>query len=145
MGALRLVSLGCHAVAGLASIGLAGFYLTATRFFPYHRDAVGADWDRLDPGLQTLLRALLHVAGGGWLACGVALLALVAFPMRRGQRWAEVAAPLVGLAVWVPTLWATIEVTVATPATAPWYGSAAAVALLVAGAAASAGRRVRAG
>lgn len=59
-------------------------------------------------------------------------------PLRRGERWAMLFTPIVGLLFWVPNVWATVEVTVRTDAVAPWYGSVAAVALLVVGAIASA-------
>lgn len=134
----RALAFACHLVAAVASGVMGGWYLVASRFQSYHADAAGLGWDELEPGLQVVLRALLNVAGGGWLATAVAIAWLLAVPWRRGERWAEWAAPTVGLAVWLPTTWATIEVTYRTDAVAPWYGAFAVTALFVVGAALSA-------
>jgi hypothetical protein len=132
------MAIGAYAISGVISLVLGTIYVTASQFLPYHRDAIGADWNALDTGTQAVLRALVHVGGAGWLACGIALLVLAWIPVRRGERWALWATPVIGLAFWVPNVWATVEVTVRSAATAPWYGSVVAVGLLVAGAAASA-------
>jgi hypothetical protein len=68
----------------------------------------------------------MEVAAGGWLALGVLVLLLVAIPIRRGERWARVAAPTAILLVYVPTLLATLSVALQTPATPPWRFNAVA-------------------
>lgn len=53
-------------------------------------------WDRvvgtpvasLPPGAAQLLLTLLHTLGGALAACGLAVLAVVYGPLRRGERWA---------------------------------------------------------
>ena len=70
--------------------------------------------------IQTLLKSLMEVAAGGWLALGTLVLFLVAFPIRRGERWARMAAPAALLLFYVPTLLATLSVLQQTPASPPW-------------------------
>jgi hypothetical protein len=65
----------------------------------------------------------MEVAGGGWLALGTLTVLLVAFPIRRGERWARWAVPTASLLFYVPTLLATLSVLQQTPATPPWYGN----------------------
>jgi hypothetical protein len=141
----RALAFGCHLLAAAASAVMGVWYLGSSQFQGYHGDAAGAEWEQLDVGVQVLVRALMNVAGGGWLAAAVAVAWLLAVPWRRGERWAEWAVPTVGLAAWAPTTWATIEVTARTEAIAPWYGAFAVAALSVVGAAlsATAHRRVR--
>jgi hypothetical protein len=80
----------------------------------------------VEPALQTLLGALMDVAGAGWVGIGVATLVLVAVPMRRGERWGRLLIPALFLIFYVPTLLATLAVLNGTPATPPWYGNATA-------------------
>jgi hypothetical protein len=62
----------------------------------------------------------MEVAASGLLALGVLTLWLVAVPIRRGERWARLAAPAALLLFYVPTLLATLSVLHATPASPPW-------------------------
>ena len=49
---------------------------------------VGAPIASLPPGAARLLLTLLHTLGGALSACGLAVLAVVYGPLRRGERWA---------------------------------------------------------
>ncbi len=109
-----------YAAMAFVSLVLGGIYLFRDSFMPYHAAALGKDWGELDPATRTLLKALMEVAAGGWLALGVLVLLLVAIPMRRGERWARLAAPAALLLFYVPTLLATLSVLHETPASPPW-------------------------
>ena len=104
----------------MVSLVLGGIYLFRDSFMPYHAAALGRAWDELGPEMQVLLKALMEAAAGGWLALGALVLLLVAFPIRRGERWARLAAPAAILLFYVPNLLATLSVLNATPATPPW-------------------------
>ena len=127
MGSQRPRLLGRHRVAAflysgmaLVSLVLGAVYLFRDSFMPYHAAALGRSWGELGPATQALLKALMEVAAGGWLALGALLLLLVAFPIRRGERWARFAAPAALLLFYVPTLHATLRVLQETPASPPW-------------------------
>ena len=109
-----------YAVTALVSLALGVIYLFRDSFMPYHAAALGRGWEALDPATQTLLKALMEVAAGGWLALGALVLLLVAFPIARGERWARLAAPAALLLFYVPTLLATLSVLHQTPASPPW-------------------------
>lgn len=49
---------------------------------------VGTPVASLPPGAARLLLTLLHTLGGALAACGLAVLAVVYGPLRRGERWA---------------------------------------------------------
>jgi hypothetical protein len=104
----------------VVSLVLGGIYLFRDSFMPYHAAALGKDWGELDPATQALLKALMELAAGGWLALGALLLLLVVFPIRRGERWARLAAPAALLLFYVPALFATLSVLHETPASPPW-------------------------
>lgn len=109
-----------YAVTAFVSMVLGAIYLLRDSFMPYHAVALGRSWGEIDPQTQALVKALMEVAAGGWLALGVLVLLLVVFPMRRGERWARFAAPAALLIFYVPTLLATLRVLQETPASPPW-------------------------
>ena len=121
--------------AGIAvvSLVLGAIYLFRDSFMPYHAAALDKDWGELDPATQTLIKALMEVAAAGWLALGALVLLLVAFPIRRGERWARLAAPAALLIFYVPTLLATLSVLHETPASPPWRSNVVACLCAVVG------------
>ena len=126
MSLRRKVAATCYVINALVSLVLGSTYLFRGSFMPYHADALGRSWAEVEPALQTLLGALMDVAGAGWVGIGVATLVLVAVPMRRGERWGRLLIPTLFLIFYVPTLLATLAVLNGTPATPPWYGNATA-------------------
>lgn len=122
-----------YAANGLVSVGLGAVYLFSTSFMPYHAEALGKSWAQLEPAAQTLLLALMQVAGAGWAVVGVLTVVIVAIPFRRNAFWARLAAPAALLAFYVPTLLATLDVLRATPAAPPWYGNAIACGVTLLG------------
>ena len=115
----RLAAL-LYAGPAIASLVLGIVYLFRDSFMPYHAAAVGQSWGDLDTGTQALIKALMETAGGGLLALGVLVLLLVAIPIRRGERWARLAAPAALLLFYVPALLATLSVLRETPGSPPW-------------------------
>jgi hypothetical protein len=109
-----------YTVTALVSLLLGAIYLFRDSFMPYHAAALGTRWDELGVATQALIKALMEVAAGGWLALGTLILLLVAFPIRRGERWARLAAPVAILLFYIPTLLATLSVLRQTPASPPW-------------------------
>ncbi len=126
MSLRRKVAATCYVINSVVSLVLGSTYLLRGSFMPYHADALGRSWSEVEPALQTLLGALMDVAGAGWVGIGVATLALVAVPMRRGERWGRLLIPALFFLFYVPTLLATLAVLNGTPATPPWYGNAVA-------------------
>ncbi len=120
----RKVAATFYGVNSLVSLILGSTYLLRGSFMPYHADALQRSWTEVEPAVQTLLGALMDVAGAGWIGIGVATLVLIAVPMRRGEQWGRLLIPALFFIFYVPTLLATIAVMNGTPATPPWYGNA---------------------
>ena len=116
----RKVAAWIYTSIAIPSLVLGTIYLFSPTFMPYHAVALGKEWAQLDAATQVLIKALMEVAAGGWLALGALMLFLVAFPIRRGERWARWAAPAATLLFYVPTLLATLSVLQHTPASPPW-------------------------
>lgn len=120
---------GAIALFGIA-FGL--WYLLRGTFMAYHAAAIGKTWEQVDGGTQVLLLALMRVAGGGLIAVGILVLAILYFVHTEKNRWARHAVPAGLLALHLTTLYATLSVQIATPASPPWYGAALACAAIVA-------------
>ncbi len=119
----RRVAAWIYTGIAIPSLVLGAIFLFRPNFMPYHAVALGKEWTELDAATQVLIKALMEVAAGGWLALGTLTLLLVAFPIRRGERWARWAVPTASLLFYVPTLLATLSVLQQTPASPPWYGN----------------------
>lgn len=131
----RWIAVACYAGTALSSLVLAAIYLTRPEFMPYHADALGLGWEAVDPAAQVLVLALMRVAGGGFLAVGLATAVVAAGPFRRGETWARIALPAIVAAFYGPTLWATLAVAAQTPATPPYWGPASGLAAAAIGSA----------
>jgi hypothetical protein len=119
----------------MVMLAMASRFLTATEFFPYHAEASGLQWGDLQPGLQTVILALLRVAGAGWLTGSVALIVLLAVPFaRRDEGWSYVAIPALALIFWGITFATTLHVAMTTAANPPWQASLFCVGLTLASA-----------
>lgn len=114
------VAAALYAGTALVSLVLGATYGLRDSFMPYHEVALGQSWGELEPATRVLVKALMDVAAGGWLALGALILLLVAVPIRRRERWARFAAPGALLLFYVPTLLATLSVLRQTPASPPW-------------------------
>ncbi len=123
----------CYGVTAAASLFMGLLYLLSPEFMPYHAAAIGQQWGEVTPELQVLLLALIRVAGGGFLSLAIVIMVLLYRPWRDGAQWALWLLPAAILAVHGPTLWATLSVTLHTPASAPWAGPMAAVIAALAG------------
>jgi len=126
MSLRRKVAAAFYGVNSLVSLVLGSTYLLRGSFMPYHADALQRSWAEVEPAVQTLLGALMDVAGAGWIGIGVSTLVLIVIPMRRGEWWSRLLIPALFLIFYVPTLLATLAVMNGTPATPPWYGNATA-------------------
>ncbi len=99
----------------------------------YHSQAVSAPWHELELGVQTLILALMKVAGAGWFILGffTIILALAAF--KTGSAVARWTLPIGRLIFYFASFAATWEVYQKTGAPTPWGQSLAMIgfALLV--------------
>ena len=73
MKATFLAAFVCYALSAVGPAVFAIIYLVRPRFMPYHQEAVGLAWEKLDQRLQALLLALMRATGGGVLAASIAM------------------------------------------------------------------------
>ncbi|MDY6824815.1 MAG: hypothetical protein SWH68_13610 [Thermodesulfobacteriota bacterium] len=120
-----------YLINALAWIGFGFVYLFCSTLMPYHRQAIGMDFEDLSAGVQVLLQALINMTAAGFFVAGLACLILLVIPFKNGARWAHRAIPFLGI-VWNGiSLWVTATVAVKAGAATPWPAAAAGIVLLV--------------
>lgn len=83
-----LVSSVCYGVVAFISLVFGVIYLTRTQFMPYHSLALGKQWSEVESNTQTLILALMKVAGGGFVVTGITILVLLYIPFQAREQWA---------------------------------------------------------
>lgn len=115
----------------LAWIGFGIVYMACPTIMPYHRQAIGMDFEELSAGVQVLLQALIKMTAAGFFVAGFACLILLLIPFRNGAQWAHRSIPLLGI-IWNGiSLWVTTTVAIKAHAATPWPAAAAGIIVLV--------------
>ena len=129
----HIAALVCYLAAYVMALLFSIKYLCTDRFMPYHRAAIGADWENLDHGLRVAILGMLKIVGGGMLSTAATGLLIILLPFRAGEVWAIYAAPVPGLCLGLPTIYATLYIEKHTGAATPVRPAVAFVLLLLAG------------
>lgn len=130
-------SLLCLLVHAIPTVGLllqGLLYLTTSTFMPYHADALAVTWDQLPPHHRGFVLGVIRGMGAGSVAVAVALIIFLSIPLRRGDRWAYWAVPLVGVVFTSLTAYAAYTIDRLTPASTPWPQTLGLTAAYAAGA-----------
>jgi hypothetical protein len=125
------------AIHGAPTVGLllqGLIYVTASRFMPYHGDALGATWESLPAHYQGFVLGVIRAMGAGSIGVALAVSIMLAIPFRRGDPWARWAVPVVGGAFTLLTAYAAYTIDVRTPASTPWRQTLGLTALYITGA-----------
>ena len=123
------LALGIYLVAGAVDIWLGATYYSSKQFMSYHAEAVGAPWQELDVGVQTLILALMKLAGGGWFALGFFTIVIAFAALKTRSVVARWMLPAGTLISWSASFAATWGVYRATGASTPWGPSLALIGL----------------
>ena len=133
MSSRNRVAFVCIAIPALVELGLGIAYFTASEVMSYHQEALGVRWSQLEPGVRTLLLTLLNGYGSAHFAVGIALGALLLFPLRRGQAWARWAVLAIGFPVLGATAYLSARLAAVTGSNVLWQGAIILLLLLLVG------------
>ena len=128
-----LVSSVCYGVVALVSLIFGIIYLTRTQFMPYHSLALGKQWSEVESNTQTLILALMRVAGSGFMVTGITILVLLCIPFQAREQWAIYSIFSIASCTSFSSSYATFLVDRRTPANPPLKLSYATVALTLIG------------
>lgn len=121
------VALAIYLLIGVIDIVLGLRYFTSSEFMSYHSHAVGAAWQEVDLATQTLILALMKVAGAGWLVLGFFTLILTLAAFKTSSTVARWTIPVGTVIFYLASFAATWMVYQKTGATTPWDQSLAMV------------------
>jgi hypothetical protein len=131
MRRLRQVAFFGFVATHLAMLAGGLLYATTRRMLPYHEQALGQSWVELTPSFRSLYLMMCRAIGVPTAIAALALLALLIFAWRRGERWALWAVPLLTLGYGLPmlaiTVWVRVETGAETPTLALAIGNALAL------------------
>ena len=125
------IAIAIYLILGLVDLVMGFIYLTTDRFLSYHAEAVGIPWREIDSGMQTLILALMKLAGGGWLALGLLTIVLAAGLLIKNHALARWAVPAGTIVFWAASFMATWSVYQATGAQTPWAPSLGAIGMAI--------------
>lgn len=110
MTTILKISFSCYSITAIVSIIFGIIYLTRSEFMPYHAVALEREWTELDIKTQTLILALMRVAGGGFLATGMAVILLIYLYIKTTEEWIIYIIPTIGFVTSLSSLYATLLV-----------------------------------
>lgn len=123
------LALGIYLVAGAVDICLGATYFCSKQFMSYHDQAVGMPWQEVDADVQTLVLALMQLAGGGWFALGFFTIVLALAALKTQSVVARWTLPIGTVIAFSASFAATWGVHQATGAPTPWGLSLAMIGL----------------
>ena len=124
---------GLNLLVALVSLLVGISYLVSSGMTSYHMQVIGFDWDRLSPGVQTLLLILKKGTGDACVLAGLAISILLFIPFRRRESWSRWAILTIGYAFYVPMLGGAVYLTFTTGASSPWWLNAIMLLMLTIG------------
>ena len=130
---MLFVSSICYGLVASISFIFGMIYLTRPQFMPYHSLALGKPWSEVEPNIQTLILALMRVAGGGFVATGIAIMILLLIPFQAEEPWAIYSIFLVAFWTSFGSCYATFLVQSRTPGNPPLKLSLATLVLTLIG------------
>ena len=133
MTAILKISFSCYLITAIVSIIFGIIYLTRSEFMPYHAVALEKEWTELDIRMQTLILALMRVAGGGFLATGMVVILLMYLYIKTTEEWIIFIIPTVGFVTSLSSLYATLLVKNRTPGLPPVNLTLMSIALMLTG------------
>ncbi len=79
-------------------------YLSKMRLMPYHEEVIQMKWEELQPEMQFLLKAFIGGIGASFTMIAFLNYAIILIPFRRGEFWAALVIPIMGIAYYVAGL-----------------------------------------
>ena len=131
MSTKKKIAFAIYLLVGLLSIAMGVRYLLCPTIMPYHKQAIGIEWEAIPAPMQVLLQSLVNVVAAGFLVTGIAVIVVVIIPFRRGEKWTLWLIPLLVL-VWTGlSAHSSVTVAMRTQASTPWWIAATTIVLML--------------
>jgi hypothetical protein len=119
----KIFPLFLYFLVGIVSLMMAYKSIFSTRFLPFHEQAAGKSWENIDPGVQTVIRALMKVSGLGFLTVALLLLILPIINYFDHKSLFQYLLPVIAFLYCLGLFFVNHRLAVETTAKTPWKGS----------------------
>jgi hypothetical protein len=130
MEILKIVYSGIFLSVGAITLGVSLKFLLSQEFFSYHAEAAGLKWNEVSKPLQTVILAIMKMAGLGTLCLSITVI-LYSILIFSNNSVLKYIIPPVSLLFWSGTGGVTFAVYKKTKANTPWKGSLFCVVLII--------------
>jgi len=127
------VSAVLYVAVGAVSAIMAGKCCLSKRYLPFHEEAAGRPWEELDPGVRSVILALLRVSGLGFLVVASLLLSLPVAIYCTRSLYLTLVIPCVSLLFCLGLFFVNFRLSARTGARTPWKGALLAALWLLVG------------
>lgn len=117
---------------GIITLSVSLKFLSAKEFFPYHKEASKMEWNEISKPLQTIILAVMRMAGLGILFASLTIIFYSGFIFLNSNSNIKYFVPIVSLIFWAGTFLVTFRVHKKTMAHTPWKGSLSCMIMLIA-------------
>ena len=119
----KIFPLFLYLLVGIVSLMMAYKSIFSTRFLPFHEQAAGKSWENIDPGVQTVIRALMKVSGLGFLTVALLLLILPIINYFDHESLSQYLLPVIAFLYSLGLFFVNHQLAVQTKAKTPWKDS----------------------
>jgi hypothetical protein len=122
-----------YVIVGLLSLSMAQKALFAKKLLPFHENAIGVPFDKMEPPLRTVLLILVNSIGLGFLSTGVLLVLSPCYLLCKVSDFIKIEIPLVCTLFCLGLFIVNLRLHKKTAAATPWKGSLLATIIIVVG------------
>jgi hypothetical protein len=130
---IQIISIVLYFIVGIISLIMAKKNIISNKFLPFHEKISETTWDEVDKPIQSIILALMKIAGFGFLTVG---LMLIIFPIVNyfvEDNFLKFAAPILSMVFCFGLFLINYNLSKKTKAATPWRGSLYAIILLLIG------------
>lgn len=130
---LKILPAALYFIVGAISLVMALKSMTARKFLPFHEEAAGVPWDKIQNPLRQVILSFLKIGGAGFLATAVLLMVFPAVNFFIPGLFYKYAVPAVALLFCSTLFVVNYSLHKKTNAQTPWKGSLYAALIIIAG------------
>ena len=126
----KIISLFLFLIIGVVSMMMAHKSIFMNRFLPFHEQAAGKSWESIDPGVQTVLCALMKISGFGFLTIALLLIFYSIVSFFGQDSLFQYLLPGIALLFCLGLFFVNHQLAIQTKAKTPWKGSLTAAIMI---------------
>lgn len=115
----RKIAFGCYLAVSLLLLGFGVRYYFCNELMPYHLAGLAVPWETLPETVRFMFVEFMHGVGAGFITTALAMLAILFVPFRKGECWASLTLPTLGVTLLILLEIMLCKIVQSTPAQPP--------------------------